>query len=156
MVQFAVPGREPLSLKYLVLDLNGTLTLDGALIDGVAERLELLRAVFDIYLLTADMRGTAVSLAGDLQVHLKRIQPTGESQQKQDFVMQLGHDEVVAIGAGANDAQMLASAALGIAVLGPEGLATSTLRASDVAVPSINAALDMLAVPERLIATLRD
>jgi len=155
MVQLAIPGREPLRLEYLVLDLNGTLTLDGVLIEGVTERLERLRDPFEIYLLTADMHGTATDLAHSLQVQLRRIGHSNESQQKRDFVMQLGHAQVAAIGAGTNDTEMLASAALGIAVLGPEGLATSALWASDVVVPSINAALDLLAVPERLIATLR-
>ena len=67
----------------------------------------------------------------------------------------LGAERVVAIGNGANDAEMLAAAALGIAVLGPEGLATATLRAVDVVVGRIEDALDLLLQPQRLVATLR-
>jgi soluble P-type ATPase len=49
---------------------------------------------------------------------------------------------------------MLREAALGVAVLGPEGLAVRALAAADVVVASIDA-LVLLRSPKRLIATLR-
>jgi soluble P-type ATPase len=61
----------------------------------------------------------------------------------------------VAIGNGRNDVNMLAEAALGIAVMGPEGTSSEAVRAADVVVMSINEALDVLLHPERLKATLR-
>jgi soluble P-type ATPase len=67
----------------------------------------------------------------------------------------LGADQVIAIGNGSNDAAMLREAAVGIAVLGPEGLALDALLAADVAAPDILTALDLLRDPARLIATLR-
>ena len=155
MAEFAIPGRGVLRLEYLVLDLNGTLSLDGELIDGVIARLEQLRDDFTPCLLTADMHGTATELATNLQLELRRIKPTAEPEQKGAIVRELGPQGVVAIGAGANDAGMLDAAALGIAVLGLEGLAISALRAADVVTPSITEALDLLLVPDRLIATLR-
>jgi len=62
---------------------------------------------------------------------------------------------VVAIGNGVNDARMLRAAALGIAALGREGLATAALQAADVVVASIEDALDLVLQPERMAATLR-
>lgn len=50
---------------------------------------------------------------------------------------------------------MLAAAALGIAVLGPEGLATEALQAADLVVGQVEDALDLLLHPTRLLATLR-
>jgi soluble P-type ATPase len=50
---------------------------------------------------------------------------------------------------------MLREAALGIAVVGPEGLAGGALPAADVVVASINDALGLLVNSKRLIATLR-
>ncbi len=50
---------------------------------------------------------------------------------------------------------MLAAAALGIAVPGPEGAAAVTLAAADVVAPDILVALDLLTHPQRLVATLR-
>jgi len=155
MLVITIPGRGTLRLEYLVLDLNGTLTLDGVLIAGVAERLERLREQLRVYLLTADTRGTASKLAGDLMVTLKCICSSTESERKRAFVTELGETEVAAIGNGANDGGMLEAAALGIAVLGPEGLATSALSAADIVAPGITEALDLLLIPDRLVATLR-
>jgi soluble P-type ATPase len=70
-------------------------------------------------------------------------------------VAKLGPSQTVAIGNGANDARMLAAAVLGIATLGPEGLATITLQAADLVVGRVEDALDLLLRPQRLIATLR-
>jgi soluble P-type ATPase len=50
---------------------------------------------------------------------------------------------------------MLEAAALGIAVLGDEGLATEALQAADVVAGSIVQALDLLIRPARLVATHR-
>jgi len=61
----------------------------------------------------------------------------------------------VAVGNGANDAQMLEAAALGIAVLGKEGLAVDALGVADVVVPRIADALEQLLKTPRLVATLR-
>jgi soluble P-type ATPase len=59
------------------------------------------------------------------------------------------------VGNGANDVDMLAEAALGIAVLGSEGLAVPALIAADVLAASIDEALELLLNPKRLVATLR-
>ena len=37
---FDIPGSPPLRIRHLVLDLNGTLALDGRLLPGVAEALD--------------------------------------------------------------------------------------------------------------------
>ena len=50
---------------------------------------------------------------------------------------------------------MLAEAALGIAVLGPKGLASTTIQRADVITGGIEDAIDLLLCPQRLIATLR-
>ena len=50
---------------------------------------------------------------------------------------------------------MLKTAALRIAVLGPEGMAAGLLGASDVLVRDICEGLDLLLNPQRLVATLR-
>ena len=68
---------------------------------------------------------------------------------------ELGPERVAAIGNGANDAAMLRRAALGIAVMGGEGLAAACLNAADAIAPDIGTALDLLLWPRRLIATLR-
>jgi soluble P-type ATPase len=71
------------------------------------------------------------------------------------YVSQLGRNETVCIGNGRNDRLMLPAAALGIAVIGPEGTAMDAMQASDVVTTSIHSALDLLLNPLRLVATLR-
>jgi P-type E1-E2 ATPase len=84
-----------------------------------------------------------------------RIQPENEAEQKSKYVQQLGAGTVVAIGQGANDAEMLRSAALGICVLSSEGTAVETLLGADLTVADIYEALEILEKPLRIVATLR-
>lgn len=74
---------------------------------------------------------------------------------KADFVRHLGQDRTVAIGNGRNDEAMLRLAVLGIAVIGPEGAATSAVLAADVACVAILDALDLLLDERTLASTLR-
>jgi P-type E1-E2 ATPase len=155
MLEIVIPSRGVLRLEYLVLDVNGTIALDGQLIPGVSERLPRLGELMDVWLVSADTQGTLASLAASLMVQVRRLQPGGEAAQKAAFVEELGPGRVVAIGNGVNDVAMLRRAALGIAVMGGEGLAAACLGAADVIAPDIGTALDLLLWPRRLIATLR-
>jgi P-type E1-E2 ATPase len=151
-----IPGRGSTHLSAVVLDLNGTIAIDGEVIPGVAERiLALQEAGLTCYLLTADTRGLGAATAAALGVALQRLRPAGEAAQKADFVKQLGADHVFAVGNGANDGDMLRAAAVGVAVLQEEGTSLAALQGADLVVPDINAALDLLLEPQRLIATLR-
>ncbi|HLC33844.1 MAG TPA: hypothetical protein VJJ70_02450 [Anaerolineales bacterium] len=155
-VELNIPGRGPLRFEHLVLDVNGTLAVDGQLIDGVPRQLAELRGQLTIHLLTADTFGRQAEIDQVLSLTAVRLRPGGEPQQKADFVTALGAQRVVSIGQGANDAAMLHAAGLGIAVVSPEGLAAASLAAADVVAPSISAALDLLLHPMRLVATLRE
>jgi P-type E1-E2 ATPase len=156
MLQIDIPGRDMLALEYLVLDVNGTILFDGALLDGVRDSLALLGTVLHLVIVTADTRGNADSVASGLQIEVRIIDAGREAEQKLALVESLGADRVVAVGNGANDAGMLRAAAIGVCVLGPEGAASSALVESDVLASSIDDALGLLANPERLIATLRN
>jgi len=155
MLEITVPSRGMLCLERLLLDVNGTIALDGQLVPGVHERLDKLSETLDIWLVSADTQGTLAELATALQARSRLLQPGEEAVQKAALVDELGAERVVAIGNGANDAAMLQRAALGIAVLGGEGLSAACLTAADVVVPSIESALDLLLYPRRLVATLR-
>lgn len=158
-MEIVIPGRGTYHLRHLVLDVNGTVACGGHLIEGVRERLQaLLVSGWQVHWITADTRGRQASLDAELGWPARRIsggEPGGESAQKASFVQSLGAAGVVAIGNGSNDVAMLSAAGLGIAVLGPEGLALETLTAADLVVPDILAALDLLGDPSRLVATLR-
>jgi P-type E1-E2 ATPase len=155
MIELTLPQQEPLNLQYLIVDMNGTLALDGQLLPGVGERLAALSQVLEIWLITADTHGTLAALAPDLPVKVHPMNSGPGASQKAALAEALGTAQVVAIGNGVNDAEMLRRAALGIAVLGPEGLATVCANAADIIAPNIEAALDLLLRPRRLVATLR-
>lgn len=147
-----IPGAAPLALRYLLLDFNGTVAVDGQWIDGVQPRLERLARVLHIELLTGDTYGTLGSALAGLPLQARVI---ASGADKAARAAELATRGVVAIGNGANDAAMLRTATLGIAVLGPEGLHVQTLQSARVIAPSIAAALDLLLHPQRLRATLR-
>ncbi|HEC35223.1 MAG TPA: HAD family hydrolase [Anaerolineae bacterium] len=155
MIEVNVPGWGRLRLVHLMLDVNGTIAVDGRLVDGVAGRLVRLRERLQVHLLTADTQGRQAELDAQLGLRATRIARGQEQAQKAARVQELGAEEVCYVGNGANDAEAMRAAALGIAVMGEEGLALETLQAADVLVPSITAALDLLLRPARLVATLR-
>jgi P-type E1-E2 ATPase len=155
MIEVEVPGWRTYRFSNLVLDVNGTLAKDGKLLDGVAELLAELRTQLDIHLVTADTHGTQRALDKALGLTAVIIPLQNQATAKLDFVKQLGADSTVAIGNGANDAFMLEGAALGVAIVGPEGAALEALLKANVAVTDIQSALGLLLHPRRLAATLR-
>jgi P-type E1-E2 ATPase len=155
MIELTIPGRDPLRLQHLVTDVNGTLAVDGVLIGGLAKRINALRDRLEIHMLTADTHGRQAAIDEQLNLTATRVQPGNEAGRKAEFVRELGAETVVAIGQGANDAEMLKAAALGICVMSQEGVASETLIAADILLPDIFAAIDLLDKPLRIVASLR-
>jgi P-type E1-E2 ATPase len=155
MIELSIPGIDDLTLEHVVFDVNGTLAVDGVLVEGVAERLTGLGERLVIHMLTADTHGGQAAIDAALGLTARRVQRGQEREQKAAFVRELGAERVVAVGNGGNDVGMLGEAALGIAVIGTEGLNVEALYAADVVVASPLDALDLLLNPSRLVATLR-
>lgn len=155
MIELNIPGRGLLQLEHLVCDVNGTLAIDGQLLENLARTINNLRDRLKVHLLTADTHGRQNSI--DIQLNLKaiRIQAGSEAEQKAAYVRQLGAEHVAAIGQGANDTAMLDCAGLGICVFSREGAAVEALMAADIVVPDIFSALELLEKPLRIVATLR-
>jgi len=155
MIELNIPGMGTYQLDQLVCDVNGTLAVDGKLLDGVTERLANLRDRLTVHLITADTHGRQQEIDQKLNLTAVRLQPGGEAEQKAAYVTSLGAERVIAIGQGANDAAMLKTAALGICILSPEGTAVAALQAADLVAADIFSAFDLLEKPTRLVATLR-
>jgi soluble P-type ATPase len=155
MIELNIPGRGLVELEHLVCDVNGTLTIDGQLIDSLLRPLANLRDRLELHLVTADTHGRQQIIDQQLNLQAVRLRPGDETLQKAEYVHQLGAKSVVAVGQGANDAGMLREAALGICVLSVEGVAVETLLAADLVVPDIFAALNLLEKPLRIVTTLR-
>jgi soluble P-type ATPase len=150
-----IPGTGELRLEHLVLDYNGTLAIDGCLIAGVADRLRSLARTLQVHVVTADTFGRAQAELGDVPCNLSVLPPGDQDARKLAYIRALDVGRVVAIGNGRNDRAMIEAAALGIAVVQAEGAAVETMLAADVVVSSVLDALDLLATPLRLKATLR-
>ncbi|RLD90937.1 MAG: ATPase P [Bacteroidetes bacterium] len=155
MLTIDIPGQKTLQLTNLVLDYNGTLAVDGTLIPGVSKRLNILTQQLTIHVVTANTFGKAAKNLQAVNCQLTVLSHGNQQQQKADFVLKLGEQNVVAIGNGLNDALMLKQAALGLVVIQQEGVAIKTWQNADVALTSINDALDLLLNPLRLKATVR-
>jgi P-type E1-E2 ATPase len=155
MIEFSIPGGGDLRLEHLVTDVNGTLAVDGILIEGVAKRIAAIHELLTVHLLTADTLGRQAEIDKQLDLTGTRLIGGNEVERKRSFVEKLGAHSVVAIGQGANDAGMLKAAALGICVMSAEGAAIETLLAADLVVPDILSAFDLLDHPKRILASLR-
>ena len=103
-----------------------------------------------VTVLTADTYGTARQALRGLPISVQAIE-TGTD--KREFVSR--HAGTVAVGNGSNDVAMIGAASLSIAVIGPEGAASTVMTAADVVVCNINDALDLLLRPKRITATMR-
>jgi P-type E1-E2 ATPase len=155
MIELTIPGRDDIQIRHLVMDVNGTLAVDGILAEGISRQITTLRDRVEIHLLTADTHGKQKSIDQVLNLQAVRIQPGDEAAQKADYVRKLSSQHVVAIGQGANDSLMLKEATIGICVLSAEGLSVETLFTADLLMPNISTALELFEKPLRLIASLR-
>jgi soluble P-type ATPase len=154
VIDLTIPGHGALKLNHLVCDVEGTLTVDGRLVEEVFRPLLNLRDRLTLHLITVDAYRQQDSLDLRLGFPAVRIRPGDEAQQKRVYVESLGAG-VVVIGQGADDAGMMQRADLGICVLSPEGAALPTLLAADLVVPDVLRALQLLANPLRILNTLR-
>ncbi len=155
MIELTIPGRGTLQIRHLVSDVNGTLAVDGQLIEGVAERIAALQDRLTIHLLTADTHGRQAVIDAQLGLTAVRIKGGREAEQKAAYVRELGAGTVIALGQGANDAGMLKAAALGICVMSAEGAAVETLLSADLFLPDVLTALDLFDNLMRITASLR-
>lgn len=155
MIKVDIPGYRTLELEHLVLDYNGTLACDGAVIPGVEACLQALSEKLKIHVLTADTFGKVKSGLAGFPCEISVLPIEDQAAGKLSYIKDLGRRCTACIGNGRNDRRMLKEAALGIAVILEEGAAVETLTSADVVFTSIVAALDLLLNPLRLTATLR-
>ena len=155
MIEITIPGKRNYTIENLILDLNGTIALDGTIIKGVTKKLALLSQKLDVIVVTADTNKNAERLLRDLPVTVYTIEEAEENNQKLGVVLQKGKNNTISIGNGCNDVSMLRESAIGICTVGGEGASAEAMIASDLVIPTINDALDLLLKPHRLKATLR-
>lgn len=155
MFELEIPGSAALCADYLVLDLNGTLAVDGILIEGVKERLDELSHLLSIVVVTADTFGAVRRELAGVPCRIEILSHGNQDEKKGELIDRLGAGKCIAIGNGRNDCVMLRKAALGICVVQSEGAAAKAMLAADVVCGCVHDAFDLIRFPKRLVATLR-
>jgi len=146
-------GVGEMELTTIVLDLNGTIAINGEIVLGVEERIEKLKNLgFTIYLFTGDQRGNASVQAQKLGIE---VQKASTSDEKEELTRKLDVDHAVAIGNARIDIGTFKPCKLRIGTLQSEGIHTGILAHIDILVPSINDALDLLINENSFNATMR-
>ena len=150
-----IPNFKTLTITHIVCDYNGTIATDGRVQSRVKALFEKLSKTYKIHVITADTFGSVHKELEDYPVTIKVLKSSNHTQEKADYIESLDAIESIAIGNGNNDALMLKEAVIGIALLGDEGCAGTTLINADIVCKSIENALELFLYPKRLIATLR-
>jgi len=150
-----IPGFGQQDIHHVVFDYNGTIACDGELLSGVKEEINTLSDQINFHVITADTFGFVKTQLQDVNTALTIISNDNQDRKKLDYINTLGADQTLCAGNGANDKLMLKQACIGIAVLGNEGLASSSLAAADLLVKDILDVFRFFKTPQRLIASLR-
>ncbi|MBI2636220.1 haloacid dehalogenase [Candidatus Peregrinibacteria bacterium] len=154
-MKFSIPGRGDFDIQKVIFDLNGTLTIDGKVIEGVPERIQALRQrVLALFLFTGDTQGNGATIAKELGLELK---VTGHAQDKANEARELESEHCAAIGNGSIDIELFKTVKFPMAVRQAEGSCPKAEEEALIVFPSILDALDALLQepPKRIIATLR-
>jgi soluble P-type ATPase len=154
-MMITIPNYHTLDMQHIVCDYNGTIAKDGTVLLEIKELFAKLKESYKIYVITADTFGSVHQQLDGYGVEIVVLSSENHTQEKADFVTALGASSCVSLGNGNNDASMLKTSAIGIALLGDEGCSRDALFASDIVCKSISEALMLLLNPKRLIATLR-
>jgi len=155
-VKVNIPGKEELEIQNIVFDYNGTIAIDGKLIEGIKKSINELSNSFKFYVITADTYGSVEKELVDTKCEIIKISKSSQDLSKLEFIKSLGSSTTLSVGNGRNDKLMLKESILGIAILQDEGLCTETLLNSDILVKSIFDVFSFLKDENRLIATLRN
>lgn len=155
MIRLDIPGRGILEFDNIVIDLNGTLCVDGKIRAKARDKINLLAKRTKIYVLTADTRGQARQILGKLKAEIVSLAGDDTSREKAKFIQAIGPQRTVGIGNGYNDHLMVRDSALGLCIIGKEGASAETVKNADVLLPDVVDALDFLLKPLINKATLR-
>ena len=154
MIRIEIPGRETLAIEHVVLDYNGTIAVDGLVLDELKPRLPALFTEVSVIVLTADTYGTVRAECEPLGLAVETFPREGAAACKAEIVKRLRGGRAC-FGNGFNDMAMFDEAELSVAIMEAEGVCAALLTHADVVVRSAAEALDLLLKPDRLRATLR-
>jgi P-type E1-E2 ATPase len=156
MITYEIPGRGNIGIQNIIFDYNGTIAVDGKLIEGVKDLINQLSKSVNIYILTADTYGSVISECGEINGKVLTFPNENAGKSKREIVKKLGGDCTLSVGNGYNDIPMFNEAALSIAVIEGEGASGKLLVQADIVTRSILETLEILLNGNMVKATLRN
>jgi len=151
-----IPGREKIEIKDVVFDYNGTIAIDGQLIEGVAKIINELADVINFHVITADTYGSVEKALANINCKVVKISKEKQNSSKLDYLLSLGKETTLCVGNGKNDQLMLKESVIGIALIQDEGVCVESLLAADIVCKSIMDVFAYFKSPNRIKATLRN
>ena len=155
MITTRVPGWGEITIENAVFDYNGTLAIDGKLIEGVGQAMNELSSVLNFHVITADTFGKVQSEMQGIECRVVIIPEEKQAEKKLEYAGQLGLEKTLCVGNGRNDRLMVKEAALGVCLIQPESAFSGTLTAADLVCNHILDVFAFLKEPKRLVASLR-
>lgn len=156
MLVYNIPGIGKIEIENVVFDYNGTIAVDGKLIDEAKELIIKLKEYANIYILTADTYGTVKKECMELGVEVLTFPKEMVCLSKKEIVEKLGAEKTICVGNGFNDIEMFKICKISIAVMENEGCSGKLLAYSDIVTKSIKDAINIVLSKNRMKATLRN
>jgi len=97
MITIEIPGYKKIVAEHLVLDYNGTLAVDGILIPGLKDILNVLAEKIRIHVVTADTFGNAAAGLSGIPCTLTILAAERQQQQKARYIKHIGRHKTIAI-----------------------------------------------------------
>lgn len=156
MILYEIPGRENIEVENIVFDYNGTIAVDGKLIDGVKELINKLSKYANIYILTADTYGTVEKECIDINGKILTFPKENAGDSKRKIVKELGGNGTLCLGNGYNDIPMFEESVLSICIIEGEGASGKLLGKADIVVRDIIEGINIVLNKNMVRATLRN
>lgn len=156
MIRYEIPGREEIEIENIIFDYNGTLAVDGNLIDGVYQLINELSKVANIYILTADTYGTVKNQCKTINAEVLTFPNDNAGYSKREIIKRLGGNNTLCVGNGFNDILMFRESILSIAVIEGEGVSAKLLIEADIVCRSIIETLEIILNGNMIKASLRN
>ncbi|NMA87351.1 MAG: ATPase P [Tissierellia bacterium] len=156
MIIYEIPGRENIQIDNVVFDYNGTIAVDGKLIEVIGELFEELERYANIYILTADTYGTVVEECRNIPGKVLTFPGENAGESKRNIIKKLGSNKTLVVGNGFNDILMFEEGVLSIAIMEGEGTSGKLLYHADIVSRNIIEAINIILNKNKVKATLRN
>lgn len=154
MILIERPGQDSLEIDYLLIDFEGTLSMDRRIHPKAKDRINLLSKRLKIYIFAKGESERIQEVLKRVKAEVIFLKEGEASNQKLGFLRNLGGLRTVVMGNGIDDLLMMKEAGLSIAILGKEGTSGALIQNAHLLFIDIIDALDFLLKPLRQKATL--